>query len=126
MEPYVSKGYVWIRKGFCNELVRQMDLWPSLVRDDVIDSWAMSRHVLMKYVPDAKEITKRKAEEGLEKDPYAMTFLDQKTGKEVTLGWNEYHGITDPSKVNHGNISKGTWAGRNTRPPSPEKKPVLK
>jgi len=126
MEPYVSKGYVWIRKGFCNELVRQMDLWPSLVRDDVIDSWAMSRHVLMKYVPDAKEITKRKAEEGLEKDPYAMTFLDQKTGKEVTMGWDQYHGITDPSKVNHGNISKGTWAGRNTRPPSPEKKPVLK
>jgi hypothetical protein len=140
-----------------------MDLWPSLVRDDVIDSWAMSRHVLQKYVPDAKEINRRKEVETVEPDPYAITFTDKSDalnrynlkrkalmnsglpeesvylmlgqppkeedaplGKEMTMGWDEYHGVTDPSKNNHGNISKGTWAGRNTRPPSPERKPVIK
>ena len=163
MEPYVSTHHVFIRRGFCNELVRQMDLWPSLVRDDVIDSWAMSRHVLQKYVPDAKEINRLKEADTLEKDAYAVTFIDKSDamnryerkrtallnsglppesvylmlgqppkeedaplGKEVTMGWDQYHGITDPQKASHGNISKGTWVGRNTKPPSPERKPVLK
>jgi len=114
MEPYVSKGYVWIRRGYCNELVRQMDLYPSLVRDDVIDSWAMCRHAL-KYVPDQREFSKRKTEDGLEQDQYAVTYFDQKLGKEVTVGWDEYHG--NPLANNgHPGVGRGMWTGRQPRP----------
>jgi len=120
MEPYVSKGYVWVRRGFCNELVRQMDLYPSLVRDDVIDSFAMCRHAL-KFVPEVAEFTKFKNQEGVERDPYEMTFTDKKTGQLVSMSWAEYHG--NPLDKSHGNISKGTWVGRTTKRPPPPSKP---
>lgn len=115
MEPYVSKGYVWIRRGYCNELVRQLDLWPSLVRDDVIDSWARARHVLQRYVPDQKEIARRKMDDTLEKDAYAITFTDKKTGEEVTMDWQTYHSNPLADKA-HPGVSKGSWTGRQPRP----------
>lgn len=111
MEPYVTQGYMWIRRGFCNELVRQMDLYPSLVRNDVIDSWAILRYA-QRYIPDAKEFTKRKVEDGLEPDPYAVTFYDKVSGKEVTVGWDDFHANPLPSKKAPSQVSKGCWTGR--------------
>jgi hypothetical protein len=112
MEPFVTQGYMWIRRGFCNELVRQMDLYPSLVRNDVIDSWAMLRHA-RKFIPDAKEFTRRKKEEGLEPDPYAITYYDTKLEKEVTVPWDTYHANPLPSKPDQSKVSRGCWTGRH-------------
>ena len=114
MGPYVSHGFMYIRRGHCNELVRQMDLYPSLVRDDVIDSWAMLRKAHEK-IPDQKEFAKRKNEEGLEPDPYAITFFDKKLGKERTMGWDEYHG-SEVKPNGHPGTGKGMWTGRQPRP----------
>ena len=36
--------------GYCYDLLKQIDHWPSLTRNDAIDSWAMGRYVLP-YVP---------------------------------------------------------------------------
>ncbi len=43
MEPLCREGKLWFRRGTCNPLVRQMDLYPSLDHDDVIDAAAMNR-----------------------------------------------------------------------------------
>ena len=90
MEPFVTQGYMWMRRGFCNELVRQMDLYPSLVRNDVIDSWSMLRHA-RKFIPDTGEFERRRKDEGLEPDPYAVTYYDAVEGKDVTVDWETYH-----------------------------------
>lgn len=36
--------------GYCDDLLRQIDAWPSLVSNDAIDSWAMGRYALP-FVP---------------------------------------------------------------------------
>jgi hypothetical protein len=43
MEPRVRSGKVWMQKGRNNELKRQLDLYPSIKKDDVIDAWSMGR-----------------------------------------------------------------------------------
>jgi len=81
----------------------------------------MCRHAL-KYVPEPTEFASRHRDEGLESDPYAITFFDQKLGKEVTMDWNTYHG--NPVQ-RHPGLPKGTWTGRNTRPPSTKRTDML-
>ena len=41
-------------EGYCYDLLQQIDKWPSLVRNDAIDSWAMGRYILP-YVPTEQE-----------------------------------------------------------------------
>lgn len=43
LEPLFRNGRIHIRRGACGELVRQLDGYPSLVHDDVIDALAMGR-----------------------------------------------------------------------------------
>ena len=61
MENYVSNDQCFFRMaedpskvdqyaGYCYDLLQQIDKWPSLVRNDAIDSWAMGHYVLP-YVP---------------------------------------------------------------------------
>lgn len=61
METYVSNDQCFFRVaddpgnvdqygGYCYDLLQQIDKWPSLVRNDAIDSWAMGHYVLP-FVP---------------------------------------------------------------------------
>jgi hypothetical protein len=46
LEPLCREGKLWFRRGKCTALVRQMDLYPSVDHDDVIDAFAMGRKAL--------------------------------------------------------------------------------
>lgn len=61
METYVSSDQCFFRMaddpsqvdhygGYCYDLLQQIDKWPSLIRNDAIDSWAMGHYVLP-FVP---------------------------------------------------------------------------
>lgn len=61
MENYVSQDECYFRvaddprqvdqyAGYCYDLIQQLEKWPSLIRNDAIDSWAMGHYVLP-YVP---------------------------------------------------------------------------
>ncbi len=50
MEPDIRRNKFWVRRGRCGKLLKQLDAYPNLVHDDVIDSAAMGRK-LAKFAP---------------------------------------------------------------------------
>lgn len=74
LEPRNRAGKLFLKRGMCADLLRQMDLYPAIEHDDVIDSLAMT-HKAMDLVPDPAGTFEEAAEheyfEGLERpDPW--------------------------------------------------------
>jgi hypothetical protein len=74
MEPFVDRREIMFRVadspesadaygGYCSDLLRQIDAWPSLTSKDAIDSWAMGRYVL-RFIPTDAEGYEPEAQHG--------------------------------------------------------------
>jgi hypothetical protein len=66
MSPLNKQGKILLRRGFNSVLARQMDLYPSLTHDDVIDAFSMGRKAFA-MMPPMTPLGLKTVDNGLEK-----------------------------------------------------------
>ncbi len=106
LSPINNQGKLLLRRGFNSVLARQMDLYPSVVHDDVIDSLSMGR----KLQAMAPQLTAN-APTG---DP----------GYERPDKWKEQL-VKKLSREQQGATIKGDWAGYSSQTINPAPKHLL-
>lgn len=91
MEVICRNRKMWMCKGKNNQLKRQMDLYPSLEHDDVIDAWSMGRKAFAMAPP--LELLGKDPDDGYEKPDswleyvHALQGNDEPRGRRIKGGW---------------------------------------
>jgi hypothetical protein len=112
LEPRNKAGKLKLRRNYCSDLLRQMDMYPSNDRNDVIDSMAMT-HVAMRYAtepaPTYEEALRPGENEGMEvADAWRSRVLEIQASSGIGVVEPE---ILKPDRdYRH---RKGMWTGPN-------------
>lgn len=107
MSPLNNQGKLLLRRGYNSVLSRQMDLYPALVHDDVIDALSMGR----KAFQLAPQIT-----------PKGLQHVDD--GKEKPDAWKQKLIAKLESQSENGTMIKGDWSGLSSQTYSPSATPA--